>query len=76
MEINFERKTLEANIFTIKQVINEYAIFDVVDLTGFIYNLQPEKTKKGQKNPAYQKSNCERSNRKYGNSTTFQFSDR
>ena len=53
MEINFERKTLEANIFTIKQVINEYAIFDVVDLTGFIYNLQPEKTKKGKKNPAY-----------------------
>ena len=53
MEINFERKTLEANIFTIKQVINEYAIFDVVGLTGFIYNLQPEKTKKGKKNPAY-----------------------
>ena len=53
MEINFERKTLEVNIFTIKQVINEYAIFDVVDLMGFNYNLQPEKTKKGQKNPAY-----------------------
>ena len=39
-EVNFERKTLQANNFWTNQVINECAIFDIVDLTGFMYNVQ------------------------------------
>ena len=45
-KVKFGKKTLQANIFTIKQVINESAIFDIVDVTGFIYNLQPKETYK------------------------------
>ena len=52
---------LQVNIFTIKQVINECSIFDKVDMTGFLYNLQPEVTheKDGKTH--------QRSNRKYEN---------
>ena len=39
-ELNFERKTLQSKIFAIEQVINECAIYDIVDVTGLIYNLQ------------------------------------
>ena len=39
-ELNFERKTLQSKIFAIEQMINEYAIYDIVDVTGLIYNLQ------------------------------------
>ena len=45
-KVKFGKKTLQANIFTIKQMINECAIFDIVDVTGFIYNLQPKETHK------------------------------
>ena len=41
-EINFERKTSQSKIFTIKQGINECAIYDIVDVTGLLYNLQTE----------------------------------
>ena len=41
-KLNFERKTLQSEIFTIEQVINECAIYDIFDVTGFIYNLQTE----------------------------------
>ena len=41
-ELNFERKTLQSNIFTTEQVINECAIYDIVGVTGLIYNLQTE----------------------------------
>ena len=40
----FERKTLQANIFTIQQGISKCDIFDLIDLTFFIYNLQQEVT--------------------------------
>ena len=41
-ELNFGRKTLQSKIFTIEQVINECAIYDIVDVTGLVYNLQTE----------------------------------
>ena len=41
-ELNFERKTLQSKIFTTEQVINECAIYDIVDITGLVYNLQTE----------------------------------
>ena len=41
-ELNFERKTLQSKIFTIEQVIDECAIYDIFDVTGVIYNLQTE----------------------------------
>ena len=41
-EVNFERKTLLWNFFTIEQVINECAIYDIVAVTGLAYNLQTE----------------------------------
>ena len=41
-KLNFERKTLQSEIFTIEQVINECAIYDIVDVTGLVYNLQTE----------------------------------
>ena len=41
-ELNFERKTLQSKFFTIEQVINECAIYDIVGETGFAYNLQTE----------------------------------
>ena len=40
----FERKTLQANILTIQQGISKCGIFDLIDLTFFIYNLQQEVT--------------------------------
>ena len=49
-ELNFERKSLQLKIFAVKQVINECAIYDIVDLNGLAYNLQtetePEKDRK------------------------------
>ena len=39
-DINFERKTLQSKIVTIEQVINECAIYDIVDVTGLVCNLQ------------------------------------
>lgn len=41
-EVNFERKTLLWNFFTIEQVINEFAIYDIVVVTGLAYKLQTE----------------------------------
>ena len=41
-ELNFERKTLQSKVFTIEQVITECTIYDTVDVTGLVYNLQPE----------------------------------
>ena len=41
-KLNFERKTLQLKIFAIEQVINECAIYDIVDVTGLVYNLQTE----------------------------------
>ena len=41
-DLNFERKTLQSKCFTIEQVINECAIYDIVDVTGLVYNLQTE----------------------------------
>ena len=41
-ELNFERKTLQSKFFTTEQVINECAIYDIVDVTGLVYNLQTE----------------------------------
>ena len=38
----FERKICKRNITTIEKVINKCAIFDIVYLTDFIYNLQPQ----------------------------------
>ena len=31
-ELNFERKALQSEMFTIEQVINECAIYDIVDI--------------------------------------------
>ena len=39
-ELNSERKTLQSKLFTIEQVINECAIYVIVDVTGLVYNLQ------------------------------------
>ena len=39
-ELNFERKTLLSKFFTVEQVINECAVYDIVDVTGLLYNLQ------------------------------------
>ena len=39
IELNFERKTSQSKPFTFEQVINEYAIYDIVDVTGLVYNL-------------------------------------
>ena len=41
-ELNFERKTLHSKIFTIEQVLNECAIYDIVDVTALVYNLPTE----------------------------------
>ena len=41
-ELNFERKSLQLKIFTIKQEINECAIYDIVDVNGLEYNLKTE----------------------------------
>ena len=41
-ELNFERKILQSKIFTIEQVINECAIYDIADVTSLVYNLQTE----------------------------------
>ena len=42
IEVNFEWKTLQSKIFTTEQVTNEYAIYDIVNVTGSVYNLQAE----------------------------------
>ena len=41
-ELNFERKSLQLKIFTVKQEINECAIYDIVDVNGLEYNLKTE----------------------------------
>ena len=41
-ELNFEMKTLQSKFFTIEQVINECATYNIVDVTGLVYNLQTE----------------------------------
>ena len=35
-ELSFERKTLQSQIFTIEQVINECTIYDIVNVTGLV----------------------------------------
>ena len=42
-DVNFERKTFHVKPFSIQQINNECAIY-TVDVTGLIYNLQPETT--------------------------------
>ena len=39
-EVNFERK--QSIIFISEQVINECAIYDIIAVTGLVYNLQTE----------------------------------
>ena len=41
-ELNFERKDFQRKLFTVQQVINECAIYDIVDISGLVYNLQQE----------------------------------
>ena len=43
-EVNFERKDFQRKPFTGQQVINECAIYDIVDISGLVYNLQQETT--------------------------------
>ena len=43
-KLNFERKYFQRKPFTVQQVINECAIYDVVDISGLVYNLQQETT--------------------------------
>ena len=43
-EVNFERKTFHVKPSSIQQINNECAIYDIVDVTGLIYNLQQETT--------------------------------
>ena len=51
-------------------MINECTIFDIVDITGLVYNLQTEtEHEKDKKNSVYSKRNDQRKNRKYRNST-------
>ena len=38
----FKRKPFQSNIFTIEQVLNECAIYDIVDVTSLVGNLQTE----------------------------------
>ena len=42
IELNFEKNTLKSKFFTIEQVINECAIYDIADITGLVYNLRTE----------------------------------
>ena len=41
-EPNFERKDFQRKPFIVQQVINECAIYDIVDISGLVYNLQQE----------------------------------
>ena len=43
-EVNFERKTFHVKPSSIYQINNECAIYDIVDVTGLIYNQQQETT--------------------------------
>ena len=43
-EVDFERKDFQRKPFTFQQVINECAIYDIVDVSGLVYNLQQETT--------------------------------
>ena len=43
-EVNFERKTFHVKPFSIYQINNKCTIYDIVDVTGPIYNLQQETT--------------------------------
>ena len=43
-EVNFERKDFQGKQFTVQQVINKCAIYDIVDISGLVYNLQQETT--------------------------------
>ena len=41
-ELNSSKKTLQSKMFTIEQVINECATYDIIDVTGLVYNLKIE----------------------------------
>ena len=41
-ELNFERKDFQRKLFTVEQVINKCAIYDIVDISGLVHNLQQE----------------------------------
>ena len=43
-EVNFERKTFHVKRSSIQQINNECAIYDIVDVSGLICNLQQETT--------------------------------
>ena len=43
-ELIFERKDFQRKPFTVQQVINECPIYDIVDISGLMYNLQQETT--------------------------------
>ena len=43
-QLNFERKNFQRKPFSVQQVINECAIYDIVDISGLVYNLQQETT--------------------------------
>ena len=43
-EVNFERKDFQRKPSTVQLVINECAIYDIVDISGLVYNLQQETT--------------------------------
>ena len=43
-EVNFERKTFHVKRHSIQQINNECAIYDILDVTGLMYNLQQETT--------------------------------
>ena len=43
-EVNFERKDFQRAPVTVQQVINKCAIYDIVDISGLVYNLQQETT--------------------------------
>ena len=41
-EESFERKDFERKPLTVQQVINDCAIYDIVDISALVYNLQQE----------------------------------
>ena len=43
-EVDFERKDFQRKPFTFQQIINECAIYDIVEVSGLVYNLQQETT--------------------------------
>lgn len=45
-DLNFTQKSLELTNFTLQQVLNEYSIYDIVNVKCLVYNLQIEATVK------------------------------